>query len=115
MAEIHFGPEQPQQYVLLGTGPAAKDKGITVPGEFPAVTLAIAKKPGENAVVIADKIIQRVEQLKGIVIPDGVNVTVTRNYGLTADDKAKTLITSWFSLPPVSSCWCCWRWAGGRR
>jgi len=92
VAEVRFGPEQPEQYVLLGTGPAAKDKGITVPGEFPAVTLTIAKKPGENAVLIAARVIQGVEQLKGTFIPEGVNVTVTRNYGLTADDKAQTLI-----------------------
>jgi multidrug efflux pump subunit AcrB len=63
-----------------------------VHGEFPAVTVAIAKKPGENAVVIADRLIERVEQLKGIFIPEGVSVTVTRNYGLTANDKARTLI-----------------------
>ena len=60
---------------------------------FPAVTLAIAKKPGENAVRIADQVIARVAQLQGTVIPEGVNVTVTRNYGVTANDKALTLIT----------------------
>jgi hypothetical protein len=62
-------------------------------GEFPAVTLAIAKKPGENAVQVADQLLERVEQLKGTFIPEGVNLTVTRNYGVTANDKAMTLIT----------------------
>ncbi len=92
VAEIKPGPGQAERYVWLGTGPAAKASGIEVEGEFPAVTLAIAKKPGENAVAIADQVIERVGQLKGTFIPEGVNVTVTRNYGVTANDKAMTLI-----------------------
>lgn len=93
VAEITFGPDAPERYVWLGTGPAAATAGIKATGEFPAVTLAIAKKPGENAVKIAEQVVERLEQLKGIVIPEGVNVTVTRNYGVTANDKALTLIT----------------------
>ncbi|MFZ1324747.1 MAG: efflux RND transporter permease subunit [Candidatus Contendobacter sp.] len=93
VAEIKPQPDQPARYVWLGTGPAAATSGIAVKGEFPAVTLAIAKKPGENAVVIAEQILERVEQLKGTFIPEGVNMTVTRNYGVTANDKALTLIT----------------------
>ena len=92
VAEVKLSSDQPKRYVWLGTGPAAAANGIKAEGEFPAVTLAIAKKPGENAVVIADQIIERVEQLKGILIPEGVNVTVTRNYGVTANEKAMTLI-----------------------
>ncbi|MDZ7662367.1 efflux RND transporter permease subunit [Thiohalophilus sp.] len=93
VATVRRGPDQPEQYVRLGTGPAAADKGITAQGEFPAVTVAIAKQPGTNAVNIAENVIERVDQIKGIFIPDGVNVTVTRNYGKTANDKAMTLIT----------------------
>ncbi|MDS4022236.1 MAG: efflux RND transporter permease subunit [Candidatus Competibacter sp.] len=92
VADVTFGPDTPERYVWLGTGPAAEANGIKTRGEFPAVTLAIAKKPGENAVEIADQILERVEQLKGTFIPEGVNVTVTRNYGVTANDKAMTLI-----------------------
>ena len=93
VAEVKLGPDIPERYVWLGTGPAAAANGIEVQGEFPAVTLAIAKKPGENAVQIADEVLQRVEQLKGTFIPEGVNLTVTRNYGVTANDKAMTLMT----------------------
>ncbi|MDY6980519.1 MAG: efflux RND transporter permease subunit, partial [Pseudomonadota bacterium] len=93
VATVRRGPDQPEHYVRLGTGPSASDKGIGVQGEFPAVTVAIAKQPGTNAVNIAKDVIERVEQIKGIFIPDGVNVTVTRNYGKTANDKAMTLIT----------------------
>ena len=92
VADLRQGPDQPEQYVWMGTGPEAGVKGISARGEFPAVTVAVAKKPGENAVQIARKVSKRVEQLKGIVIPDGVEVTLTRDYGATADDKAKTLI-----------------------
>ncbi len=92
VADLRQGPDQPEQYVWMGTGPEAGVKGISARGEFPAVTVAVAKKPGENAVQIAHKVSKRVEQLKGIVIPDGVEVTLTRDYGATADDKAKTLI-----------------------
>ena len=93
VAEITLGPDQPERYVWLGAGPAAEASGVHVQGEFPAVTLAIAKKPGENAVQIADQVLAQVAQLQGAVIPEGVNVTVTRNYGVTANDKALTLIT----------------------
>ena len=92
VATVLSGSDQPTEYVWLGTGPAAQQKNITVQGEFPAVTLAIAKQPGQNAVDIADAVIARFNDLKGIVVPEGVEVTVTRNYGQTADDKAQTLI-----------------------
>ena len=92
VAEVRYGPDQPEQYVRFGTGVAAAAKGIAARGEFPAVTLAIGKKPGTNAVEIADAVIQRFEQLQGTFIPDNVSITITRNYGKTADHKAQTLI-----------------------
>jgi len=92
VAEVRRGPEQPENYTWFGTGPAAAAKGINISGEFPAVTIAVAKQPGTNAVEIADQVIERVNQLRGIFIPEGVNVTVTRNYGFTADAKSKQLI-----------------------
>lgn len=92
VARVEDGPDQPGRYVWLGTGPAAADKKIAGKGEFPAVTLAISKKPGENAVDVAERVIKRIEQLHGTIIPDGVHATVTRNYGETANDKAQKLI-----------------------
>ena len=56
------------------------------------MTLAVSKKPGENAVDVADAVVRAVGELKGSVIPEGVEVTVTRNYGATANDKAMKLI-----------------------
>jgi len=92
VAEVQDGADQPSSYVWLGTGMAAADKQIAAKGEFPAVTLAVTKKPGANAVEIADKLLARVEELKGSVIPDDVQVSITRNYGETANDKAMKLI-----------------------
>ncbi|MET0046351.1 MAG: efflux RND transporter permease subunit [Sedimenticola sp.] len=93
VATIKQGTEQPDQYVWMGSGPQGASKGITLRGTTPAVTIAVAKKPGTNAVDIADAVVNRFEQLKGTFIPEGVEVTITRNYGETADSKAKKLIS----------------------
>ncbi len=92
VAQVINGPDQPTNYVWLGTGEAAKTKNIDVKGEFPAVTLTVSKKPGVNAADIAAEVISRANSLKGSVIPEGVDFTVTRNYGQTATDKAHKLI-----------------------
>jgi multidrug efflux pump subunit AcrB len=92
VAEVTAGADQPQRYVSTGAGPAAAAKNINASGRYPAVTIAVSKKPGENAVDVAAAVIDRFEQMRGILFPDGVNATVTRNYGATADDKAQTLI-----------------------
>jgi len=101
VASIESGPYRADQFVWFGTGPAAADKNIQSKGRFPAVTLAIAKKPGSNAIDVANQVINRLEQLKGIVIPEGIETTVTRNYGETANDKATTLIRKLFFATSV--------------
>jgi multidrug efflux pump subunit AcrB len=68
----------------------AKVEGVPKGG--PAVTLAIAKRAGANAVVVAEEVLQRVEALEPKLIPDGVTVTVTRDYGETANEKANELL-----------------------
>ncbi len=82
VAEVVDGPEQPVRYAWIGTAQ----------GEHPAVTLQITKKAGENAVEIARRVAQRVDELRGTVIPHDVRVVVTRDYGATANDKAQQLI-----------------------
>ena len=91
VASVVAGPDQPARYVWHGPGAGGAhpaDSGQT----FPAVTLSISKKPGENAVEVAEKVIARVNALHNSVLPEGVEVSITRNYGATADDKAKKLI-----------------------
>jgi multidrug efflux pump subunit AcrB len=92
IARVEDGPDLPARYVWFGTGPEASRKGVEAHGEYPAVTLAVSKKPGENAVEVARRVIRQVDLLQGTIIPEGVNVTVTRNYGETANDKAMKLI-----------------------
>ncbi len=58
----------------------------------PAVSLAIAKRPGTNAVVIAEDIVKRLEAVRGQIFPEDVEMTVTRNYGETANEKANELL-----------------------
>lgn len=60
--------------------------------ETPAVTIAITKKVGKNAIFIANKIKERILQLKSEIIPKDIEIAVTRNYGETADEKATQLI-----------------------
>ena len=92
VAEVRDGPGQPVRYVWTGTGPAAGAKGIAARGESPAVTLQVTKKPGENAVQVAQAVIARMQELRGTLIPADVEYVVTRNYGATADEKAASLI-----------------------
>jgi multidrug efflux pump subunit AcrB len=92
VAEVSDGPDQPSQYVWFGTGAAAQQRGIDQHGLFPAVTLALSKKPGANAADVARAAMQRLGKLRGSLIPEGVEVTVTRDYGKTANDKANQLI-----------------------
>ncbi len=92
VADIAFAPDAPQSYVWFGTGPGAATRDLTKVSYAPAVTIEIAKKTGTNASTIADEVIKRVQQLRGTYIPAGVNVTVTRDYGHTADEKAMKLI-----------------------
>ena len=92
IADVKDGADQPTSYVWMGAGPAAADKDIKAKGEFTAVTVAISKKPGANAVDVADQLLSRVAELKGSVIPADVQVSTTRNYGETANDKAMKLI-----------------------
>ncbi|MBT8049011.1 MAG: efflux RND transporter permease subunit [Xanthomonadales bacterium] len=91
VAEVTLGPDLPESRVNFGLGPA-NSLGLPAGIQHPAVTMAVAKKPGINAVEVADAVIARFEHLRGSVLPHGMHATITRNYGATADDKAKTLI-----------------------
>ena len=85
VAVVRDGAPPPVRHVWFGT--AGKDGA-----EYPAVTITVTKKPGENAIDVADAVMRRVDMLKNTVIPADVQVAETRNYGSTANDKAKKLI-----------------------
>jgi multidrug efflux pump subunit AcrB len=92
VATITDGADQPEQYVWFGAGPAGPGRRIELAGESPAVTIAISKQPGTNAVDVTRAVVERLDALRGTVIPEGVEATVTRDYGVTANDKARKLI-----------------------
>ncbi|MCX8059887.1 MAG: efflux RND transporter permease subunit, partial [Aquificaceae bacterium] len=95
VATVVDGPSEVRDYVLMGFGPKHEEKGIrgVSPGElYPAVTLAVSKRVGTNAVEVSREVLELVEHLKGKTIPKDLNLTITRNYGETAKEKADTLI-----------------------
>jgi multidrug efflux pump subunit AcrB len=89
VATVEARGDLARQYVWHG---APAGRAGPKAGSAPAVTIAIAKKPGSNASDITTAIAQRIEQLKGELIPQGVQASVTRDYGASASDKAQKLI-----------------------
>jgi multidrug efflux pump subunit AcrB len=101
VADVTDGPGETTSYVWFGVGPSARE-GADVRGhDSPAVTVAIAKQARTNAVTVARDVVRKVEELKGTVLPADVRVTVTRDYGETADEKADELL--WHLLIAVAA------------
>jgi multidrug efflux pump subunit AcrB len=93
VARVEAGAQLPQRYVWFTPGAAqAAPDGAQTGQSYPAVTLTVTKKPGENAVDVAAGVRARLAELHNTVIPQGVQVSITRDYGQTAADKANTLI-----------------------
>jgi multidrug efflux pump subunit AcrB len=108
VADVTDGPGEVTDYVRLSQGAAWNLNkhagsagtwigGVIHPGkrllfEQPAVTIAVAKQKGTNNVTVARALLARMEQIKREVLPTDVNVAVTRNYGITADDKVNELV-----------------------
>ncbi len=91
IATILDGPEISKDYVALGFGQASA-KSSEYNGEYPAVTISVAKRKGADAMKISSVILDKVEHLKTTLIPDDVHVEVTRNYGETASQKVSELL-----------------------
>ena len=96
IATITDGPEEPAAYTRFTLSNMAARDGSqkTAPHAMAAVTLALAKKRGTNAVQVADQILEKMAELEKTVLPDGVSVVVTRNYGETAQNKVNDLLGS---------------------
>ncbi|HKV24731.1 MAG TPA: efflux RND transporter permease subunit [Candidatus Acidoferrum sp.] len=87
---IEDGPAEPESYVLFA---GARGKtGSVFNAEYPAVTITLSKRKGANATQISQSAIARVASLRGRLLPDDLNITVTRNYGETAKDKSDELL-----------------------
>ncbi|MBB1073341.1 efflux RND transporter permease subunit [Rhodoferax sp. 4810] len=94
LAQITQGPEDASQLVMYYNGPAAVNDDRA--NGAPAVTIAVAKKPLTNGVTVANAILTKVAELEGTRIPNNVQVSVTRNYGETANQKVSELIFKLF-------------------
>jgi multidrug efflux pump subunit AcrB len=92
--QIEDGPGEPDNYVLYANAKGADGQAANT--EYPAVTITLAKRKGTNASIIAENVLQRVAALRGYMLPQDLNVTVTRNYGETAKDKSDELLKHLF-------------------
>jgi len=109
VAEVVDGPEEIRSYSHFGFGPAGDPEALSGGSvsraersisegfdlrTYPAVTIAVAKKKGSNAVWVARDIEETMAGLAGTVIPDEIGYRITRNYGETANDKINDLVKS---------------------
>jgi len=94
VAKVSDGPEELDNYVFMGVGPAGSHKGIgsETGSEYPAVTISVAKRAGTDASWLVNDIMDHIDGVRGRFIPGDVHITVTRDYGATAYDKVNELI-----------------------
>ncbi|WP_319558572.1 efflux RND transporter permease subunit [Thiomicrorhabdus sp.] len=89
IATITDGPKETDTYTRIGFGP---NSTMVHKGEQAAVTIALAKKPGTNAVDVANAVLDKLDMLKKSVLPSNVDVVVTRNDGEKANAAVNLLM-----------------------
>jgi multidrug efflux pump subunit AcrB len=82
VGKVADGGGEPSEYVRYSQGG----------GSYPAVTIAISKRQGTNAVTVADNVLSRIGKLKGNVLPSDVELAITHNYGDPAKEKSNDLL-----------------------
>jgi len=96
VATVTDGSEEPASYVFFGEGvgenPKSKIQNPKFSGETEAVTIAIAKRSGANAIQVSHHVLHKLDQIKRNYIPNNVNLTVTRDYGETAAERSNELL-----------------------
>ncbi len=92
VARVVDGPGEATQFVAFAPGPGKAAPGRPAGSEFPAVTIALSKRPGANATELARKLLAKVEALRPRLLPEDVHLEVTRNYGRTAEEKSNELV-----------------------
>jgi len=105
VASVEQEPADATQVVTFYSG-NPKNNFVPEATAVPAVTIAVAKKVGTNGVTVAESILAKLDSLKGTLIPDDVNVTITRNYGETADHKVNELLVALFEAAVAVSILC---------
>ncbi len=117
VAKILDGPAEPEDYTRIYLGnrayssmdPAAEHAGHSAAPEgveryrdYPAVTVAVAKRKGTNAVWVSEEVTREAERFAREVLPEGVHLRVTRDYGRTADEKVNELVEAlWVAIAIV--------------
>jgi multidrug efflux pump subunit AcrB len=91
VATITDGAEEPASYVFFGQGRGETQNPKSL-GETDAVTIAIAKRPGANAIKVSHHVLGKLEQIKHNYLPKNVHLTVTRDYGETAAERSNELL-----------------------
>lgn len=91
VAKVVDGPSEASSYVRFSHGQAAVS-GVPKGEAFEAVTLALSKKKGSNAVAVAEEVLQMAQKLKRELLPAQMQMEVTRNYGETANEKVNELL-----------------------
>lgn len=93
VARVFDGPEENNSYVSYGFGtPEIVENGFDKGVEFSAVTVSVSKRKGADAKRIADEVKDKMEKLRGKVLPSELEMTVTRNYGDSASEKVNELL-----------------------
>jgi multidrug efflux pump subunit AcrB len=106
VARVELGPEEMINRVSYYSGPSHIEDLPDAEGTA-AITIAIGKKEGSNGVDVANDILARLDELKQTQIPGNVNVTITRDYGKTANDKVNELLAALLAAAIAVSilCW----------
>ena len=116
VADVEDGPDEPRTYTRLAFGPAACQPGDTAAGaealpadiarfeDYPAVTVAVAKRRGTNAVRVSEEIQKAARRFEAEVLPEDVHIRLTRDYGQTADHKVDDLVEAlWVAILIVTA------------
>lgn len=97
IAQVTDGPtDEVETFSRFSFGPADPHSRSSQAGEMPAVTIAVAKKKGTNAVEVAHSVLDRVERIRQSMLPSEVDVVITRNDGKKADDAVNVLVEHLF-------------------
>ena len=92
VAEVRDGPDEAQDAVFFSAGMAGASAAAPAGREVPAVTIALAKRPGANATTLSQAVLRKVDSLRPRLLPASVHVEVTRDYGQTAQEKSNELV-----------------------
>jgi multidrug efflux pump subunit AcrB len=92
IATVIDGPAEATDAVFFSPGHSGGEYGQPAGSEHQAVTIALAKRTGSNATHLAERVLEKVDDLRPHLVPAGVRVDVTRNYGETAQEKSDELV-----------------------